>query len=121
MAHLNLHNNESGALAGKYGNNSKSALTKDLIEGLEKELEKLRRNEEIIKYRKAGMMKGGTAKMDETEEDRLGQLNDEIGDQIEAEGGYYLNQDEKYKYIQAFRHKAGQLDSLKNLDLDELD
>jgi len=39
--------------------NSKNALTKDLIEGLEKDLEKLKRFEENIKVRKTLSMKGG--------------------------------------------------------------
>lgn len=51
MAHLNLGTAE-GTLGGKYGANSKNALTKDLLEGLDKDLEKLRRVEENIKLRR---------------------------------------------------------------------
>lgn len=55
---------------GKHGTGSKAALTKDLIENLEKELDKLRRNEEGIKLRKRVALKGDRGSFDETEEDR---------------------------------------------------
>jgi hypothetical protein len=40
---LNLGHSESGIGAGKHGMNSKAALAKDLVDGIEKDLEKLRR------------------------------------------------------------------------------
>jgi hypothetical protein len=55
---------------GKHGTGSKTALTKDLIENLEKELEKLKRTEENIKVRKHIALKGDRSILDETEEDR---------------------------------------------------
>ena len=70
FAHLNLGNAEGGIGAGKYGNNSKQGLTNDLIEGLEKDLEKLKRFEENIKIRKTLTQKGGQELVDETEKDR---------------------------------------------------
>jgi len=51
-------------------NNSKGALTNDLIEGLEKDLEKLKRLEENIKVRKTLTLKNGAAILDETDADR---------------------------------------------------
>jgi len=73
-----LGSSESGIGSGKYGANSKNALTKDLIEGLEKDLEKLKRFEENIKVRKTLSMKGGQAILDETEEDRERALTEAI-------------------------------------------
>ena len=70
FAHLNLGNAEGGIGAGKHGNNSKGGLTKDIIEGLEKDLEKLKRFEENIKIRKTLTQKGGREKVDESEKDR---------------------------------------------------
>lgn len=40
---LNLGHSESGIGAGKHGMNSKAALAKDLVDGIEKDLEKLKR------------------------------------------------------------------------------
>ena len=40
---LNLGHAESGIGVGKHGTNSKTALAKDLVEGIEKDLEKLKR------------------------------------------------------------------------------
>jgi hypothetical protein len=45
-------------------------LTKDLIENLEKELDKLKRTEENIKVRKHIALKGDRSILDETEDDR---------------------------------------------------
>ena len=50
-----------------YRNSSKQALTNDLIEGLEKDLEKLKRFEENLKIRKLMTMKGGAAYLNETD------------------------------------------------------
>lgn len=68
MAHLNLGTAEN-TLGGKYGANSKNALTKDLLEGLDKDLEKLRRLEENIKLRRIQMATGGTY-VEETDEQK---------------------------------------------------
>jgi hypothetical protein len=55
---------------GKHGTGTKTALSKDLIENLEKELEKLRRTEENIKVRKFTALGGDRSILDETEEQR---------------------------------------------------
>ena len=53
-----------------YRNGSKQALTNDLIEGLEKDLERLKRFEENLRIRKLRTMKGGDKIINETDEDR---------------------------------------------------
>lgn len=75
--------------------NSKNALTKDLIEGLEKDLEKLKRFEENIKVRKTLSMKGGQAILDETEEDRERALTEAIHKDVQKEGAYIIHADQK--------------------------
>ena len=52
LANLKLGTQQAASSMGKHGAGSKTALTKDLIENLEKELEKLKRTEENIKVRK---------------------------------------------------------------------
>jgi len=116
---LNLGSSDTGIGSGKYGANSKNALTKDLIEGLEKDLEKLKRFEENIKVRKTLSMKGGQAILDETEDDRERARTDAIQKAVQSEGAHIIHADEKR--LQLFRHKPGQLDSLKDLNLDELE
>ena len=51
-------------------NSSKKALTNDLIEGLEKDLERLKRFEENLRIRKLRTMKGGEKIINETDADR---------------------------------------------------
>lgn len=58
LQQLNLGNNENGIGNGKYGTNSKQALTNDIVEGIQKELEKLRRTEENIKLRQKNTKNG---------------------------------------------------------------
>ena len=70
IQHLNLGSAQAAGGMGKHGTGSKTALTKDLIENLEKELEKLRRTEENIKVRKHIALKGDRSILDETEDDR---------------------------------------------------
>ena len=69
MQQLNLGSSQAAG-SSKHGTGSKTALTKDLIENLEKELEKLKRTEENIKVRKHIATKGDRSILDETEEDR---------------------------------------------------
>lgn len=64
-------------------------------------------------------MKGGQAILDETEEDRERALTEAIHKDVQKEGAYIIHADQKR--LQLFRHKPGQLDSLKDLDLDELE
>lgn len=64
-------------------------------------------------------MPGGAALLEETDEDRERIRIQSIKDEVEAEGAHIIWADEKR--LQLFRHKVGQLDSLKNLDLNEID
>jgi hypothetical protein len=90
-----------------------------LIEGLEKDLEKLKRLEENIKVRKTLTLKNGAAILDETDADRARIRQQNLYDDVIQEGAGPLVVNEER--LQVFRHKSGQLDSLKNLDLDELE
>lgn len=44
---------------------------------------------------------------------------DHLHKQIESEGGHIIHADESR--LQVLRHQVGQLDSVKNLDLDQLE
>ena len=74
----------------KYGTNSKGALTKDIIEGLQKELEKLRRTEDNIKYRQNNTKNGGKGEQDETESERKKALNAAISMDVEDQGAHVI-------------------------------
>ena len=50
--------------------NSKSALAKDIVEGIEKDLEKLRRQQENLQLRKAMALNGGISIVEETPDER---------------------------------------------------
>ena len=50
LAHLNLAGGDTST-SGKYGGTGKAGITKDLVEGLEKDIEKLKRTEELYKNR----------------------------------------------------------------------
>lgn len=94
--------------------NSKGAITKDLIESIEKDISKLRLLEENIHRRKIQTQPGGAAFLEETEDDRKTIREENLKAQIEQEGGYPIHADEAR--MQVFRHQPGQLESLKNLD-----
>ena len=66
---LNL-GSADGGLLGKSGEGNKTAITKDLCEGLEKDLKKLRMSEENIRNRQIAAKPGGAELLAETEEDR---------------------------------------------------
>jgi len=70
MQHLNLGASQTAGGGGKHGAGSKTALSKDLIDNLDKELEKLKRTEENIKVRKHIALKGDRSILEETEDDR---------------------------------------------------
>ena len=95
MAHLNLGSSQAAGGMGKHGTGSKTALTKDLIENLEKELEKLKRTEENIKVRKHIALKGDRSILDETEEDRQKAKNQAIEDEMKAAGNNVIHADQK--------------------------
>lgn len=120
LAHLNLGSNQvaSGGM-GKNGTGSKGALTKDLIENLEKELEKLKRTEENIKVRKHIALKGDRSILDETEEDRQRAKNKAVEEEMKAMGNNVIHADQKR--IQVMRHRVGQLDSVKSVPYEELE
>lgn len=80
-------------------------ITRDLIEGLEKDIEKLKRLEENIQRRKIQNQPGGAAILDETDEDRERMRIDGLKQAVEQEGAYILHVDEKR--LQLFRHKPG--------------
>jgi len=83
---LELGSSSAAAGSSKHGTGSKSALTKDLMENLEKELEKLRRTEENIKVRKH-IAKGGDRRiLDETEEQKKQARDQAVYDQMRDEG-----------------------------------
>ena len=69
-------------------------MTKDLIEGLEKDIEKLKRLEENLQRRKVQSQNGGIF-VEETEEDREKIRIDNLRIALEAESGYILSADEK--------------------------
>lgn len=104
---------------GKHGTGSKGALTKDLIENLEKELDKLKRNEEGIKLRKRVALKGDRGSFDETEEDRQRARDQAVLDEMKQLGNNVIHAGEKR--IQVVRHRVGQLDSVKALPYEELE
>ena len=80
---------------GKHGTGTKTALSKDLIENLEKELEKLRRTEENIKIRKFTALGGDRTILEETEEDRQRQRDEAIEDELKGRGNTVLFADER--------------------------
>lgn len=102
-----------------HSNSSKQALTNDLIEGLEKDLERLKRFEENLRIRKLRTMKGGDKIINETEEDRKNIREDTLKADVTKKGAHIIHADEQR--LQLMRHQAGQLESLKNLDLDALE
>lgn len=70
-------------------------MTKDLIENLEKELDKLKRTEENIKVRKHIALKGDRSILDETEDDRQRQRNKAVEDDMKAQGNTVIHADQK--------------------------
>ena len=64
-------------------------------------------------------MKGGDKIINETDEDRYNQSISAMHADIEGRGAHIIEADHERK--QLMRHKAGKLDSLKNLDIYELE
>ena len=104
---------------GKHGTGSKGALTKDLIENLEKELDKLKRNEDGIKLRKRVALKGDRGSFDETDEDRQRARDQAVEEEMKALGNNVIHAGEKR--VQVMRHRVGQLDSVKALPYEDLE
>lgn len=76
-----------------YRNSSKKALTNDLIEGLEKDLEKLKRFEENLRIRKLRTMKGGDKIINETDEDRYNASINALHTDVESRGAHIVHAD----------------------------
>ena len=82
-------------------------------------MERLKRFEENIRHRKLLTMKGGAALLDETDAKRDKAIVNAIRADVENDGAHIIAADQKR--LQLLRHKAGQLDSLKDLSLQELE
>lgn len=93
LAQLNLGSNQAAGGMGKHGTGSKAALTKDLIENLEKELDKLKRTEENIKVRKHIALKGDRSILDETEQDRENKKDLDIHNEMVGLGNNVIHAD----------------------------
>ena len=72
-----------------------------------------------MRTRKLLTMKGGKEILEETEEDRQNMRIDAIKEDVKAQGAHIIHADEAR--LQLLRHQAGQLDSIKNLSLEELE
>ena len=68
-------------------------MANDLVEGLEKDLERLKRFEENIRHRKLMTMKGGAAILEETDQMRHDAEIDAIHKQVLGEGGHIISAD----------------------------
>ena len=93
LAHLNLAGADMSA-SGKYGGTGKAGITKELVEGLEKDLEKLKRTEELYKNR-LHFQKTGQNLLEETEEDREEARIAQIKADAEEEGAHVIHADEQ--------------------------
>ena len=76
-----------------FRNSSKKALTNDLIEGLEKDLERLKRFEENLRIRKLRTMKGGDKIINETDEDRYNASINNLHADVEGRGAHIVYAD----------------------------
>ena len=74
-------------------NTSKKALTNDLIEGLEKDLERLKRFEENLRIRKLRTMKGGDKIINETDDDRYKAKIENLHQDVEGRGAHIIHAD----------------------------
>ena len=90
-----------------------------MIEGLEKDLERLKRFEENLRIRKLRTMKGGDKIINETDEDRHNAAIGALHQEVEGQGAHILYAE--HQRMQMMRHMAGQLNSIKDLDLQALE
>jgi hypothetical protein len=86
-------------------NSSKKAVTNDLIEGLEKDLERLKRFEENLRIRKLRTMKGGDKIINETDEDRHNAAIGSLHANVEGQGAHIIHAE--HQRLQLMRHQAG--------------
>ena len=70
-------------------------MTEDLVGNLDKELDKLKRNEENIKIRRHIAMKGDRSILDETEEDRKRQRDNALYEDMVNKGNSVLSADQQ--------------------------
>jgi hypothetical protein len=110
---LNLAAGTSFGTEGKDGQLTKAAITKDLVDNLTKELEKLRRQSENIQMRKTLHVKGHID--EETEEER----NYKIKRDLEDDKGCFVIHAENER-VQAQRHQTGQLGGLGAITMEEV-
>jgi len=118
LQQLNLGHSESGIGVGKHGTNSKTAIAKDLVEGIEKDLEKLRRQQENLQTRKYLAMTGQSL-VEQTEQEKLRELEAKLKSDLERDGAFVIAASPRK--LQVMRHQASQLTSIKNLDYDEIE
>lgn len=118
-SHLNLGAAQTAGGGGKHGAGSKTALSKDLIDNLEKELEKLKRTEENLKVRRHIALKGDRSILEETEEDRDWARDRAIWEDMEKQGNTVVAADQRR--VQVLRHRVGQLDSVEAVPFEELE
>lgn len=93
MAHLNLGNND-GSIEGNI-NTGKGGLTKDLIEGLEKDLEKLKRTQENLQMRKLAQTKEGQVQLGITDEMKEKMALDALQNELKSQDAHIINADFK--------------------------
>ena len=74
-------------------NSSKKALTNDLLEGMEKDLERLKRFEENLRIRKLRTMKGGDKIINETDEDRYNDAIKAMQTDVQGRGAHIIHGD----------------------------
>jgi hypothetical protein len=82
-------------------------VTNDLIEGLEKDLERLKRFEENLRIRKLRTMKGGEKFINETDEDRHNDAIAALHANVQGQGAHIIHAE--HRRLQMMRHQAGQL------------
>jgi hypothetical protein len=101
LAQLNLGHAESNGGVGKHGTNSKSAIAKDLVDGIEKDLEKLRRQQENIQLRKHLAITGSSL-VEQTEQEKLREHEAKLRSELEKDGAFVIAASPKK--LQVMRH-----------------
>jgi uncharacterized protein YdhG (YjbR/CyaY superfamily) len=79
-------------------------LGKDLVEGIEKDLEKLRRQQENIQLRRTLATKGVSSLVEETEEEKQEQIKYDMTRALTDAGAHVI--DASPKKVLAMRHQA---------------
>ncbi len=92
---------ETGIGVGKHGSDSRVGLAKDLVEAMEKDLEKLKRQAENISLRKTLATKGGVVD-DKTEEEHEQELAEQMNRDLTGFGTHVIHASPKR--FQVMRH-----------------